>query len=119
MPWIRRAQHKALSRTLEDGSQVHSFCTLLKLLSGIVKNICRIPAAGPDAPTFEVLTTPNPKQQSALDLLKAAQHKALSRTLEDGSQVHSFCTLLKLLSGIVKNICRIPAAGPDPSLAPA
>ena len=67
------AQHKALSRTLEDGSQVHSFCTLLKLLSGIVKNICRIPAAGPDAPTFEVLTTPNPKQQSALDLLKTIQ----------------------------------------------
>ena len=67
------AEHKALSRTLEDGSQVHSFRTLLKLLSGIVKNICRIPAAGPDAPTFEVVTTPNPKQQSALDLLKTIQ----------------------------------------------
>ena len=33
---------------------------------------------------------------------EAAEHKALSRTLEDGSQVHSFRTLLKLLSGIVQ-----------------
>ena len=48
---------------------MHSFQTLLKLLSGIVRNVCRVPDAGPDAPTFEIVTTPNEKQQRAYDLL--------------------------------------------------
>ena len=49
--------------------KVHSFQTLLKLLSGIVRNACRIPGRDPNAPTFDVLTTPNAKQKRALDLL--------------------------------------------------
>jgi transposase len=64
------AEQKARSKTLEDGSEVHSFRTLLKLLSSIVKNICRIPTGRPDAPTFEVITTPSPQQNRAYTLLK-------------------------------------------------
>jgi len=35
-----------------------------------VRNTCRTPQAAPDAPTFEVLTTPNPQQQRALELIQ-------------------------------------------------
>ena len=65
----KAALRKVHSKTLDDGSEVHSFQTLLKLLSGIVRNVCRVPGAGPDDPTFEVVTTPNAKQQRAYDLL--------------------------------------------------
>ena len=65
------AARKAATKTLDDSSKVHSFQTLLKLLSSIVKDICRIPTAGSDAPTFEVITTPTATQQRAYDLLKA------------------------------------------------
>jgi hypothetical protein len=44
---------------------------LLTLLSGIVRNTCRLPVASADAPTFQVVTTPTPKQQQALDLLES------------------------------------------------
>ena len=63
------ALRKVHSRTLDDGSEVHSFQTLLRLLSGIVRNACRVPGKGADASTFDVLTTPNAKQKRALDLL--------------------------------------------------
>ena len=63
------ALRKVQSKNLDDGSAVHSFQTLLKLLSGIVRNVCRIPGGALDTPTFDVLTTPNAKQQRALDLL--------------------------------------------------
>ena len=69
----QEALRKVHSKTLDDGSEVHSFQTLLKALSGIVRNICRIPGEGPDAPTFDVLTTPNAKQQQALDLLETIE----------------------------------------------
>ena len=58
------------SRTLEDGTEVHSFQTLLKFLSSITRNLCRVRSAGPEAPTFEILTTPSAKQQRAFDLLE-------------------------------------------------
>jgi hypothetical protein len=48
---------------------VHSFFTLMAELATIVRNTCRTPNAGPDAPTFEVLTTPNAQQQRALNLI--------------------------------------------------
>ena len=64
------ALRKAHFRTLDDGSEAHSFHTLLKLLSGIVRNVCRVPGAPPDAPTFEVVTTPDAKQQKAFELLE-------------------------------------------------
>ena len=65
------ALHKVHSKTLDDGSEVHSFHTLLQQLSGIVRNVCRIPGAPPDAPTFNVVTIPNAKQRRAYQLLEA------------------------------------------------
>ena len=65
------ALHKVHSKTLDDDSEVHSFHTLLKHLSGIVRNVCRIPGAPPDAPTFNVVTIPNAKQRRAYQLLEA------------------------------------------------
>jgi transposase len=61
---------KAARHTLNDGTSVHSFSTLMAELATIVRNTCRTPKAGPDAPTFEVLTTPNAKQQRALELIQ-------------------------------------------------
>jgi len=61
---------KATHHTLDDGTPVHSFSTLMAELSTIVCNTCRTPNARPDAPTFEVLTTPNAKQHRALELLQ-------------------------------------------------
>jgi transposase len=67
------ALRKVHFKTLDDGSEVHSFHTLLKLLSGIVRNICRVPGALPDTPTFEVVTTPSAKQQRAYQLLETIE----------------------------------------------
>jgi len=65
-----KALRKVHSRTLEDGTEAHSFATLLEELGGIVRNECRIPGAPKDVPTIQVVTTPNPKQQRCYDLLK-------------------------------------------------
>jgi len=64
------ALHKVHTRRLEDGSPAHSFRTLLKHLGKIVRNTCRLPSAGPEAPTFYKTTTLNPQQQQALDLIR-------------------------------------------------
>jgi len=69
----KAAQAKASRHTLDDGTPAHSFATLLAALATIVRNTCRTPHAEPDAPTFEVLTTPNALQQRALDLLQQIQ----------------------------------------------
>jgi transposase len=65
----KAALAKAASKRLDDGTQAHSFSTLLAELGNIVRNTCRTPGAGQDAPTFDVTTTPNPKQARALELL--------------------------------------------------
>ena len=39
-------------------------------LATIVRNTCRTPSAGADAPTFEITTTANPKQLHALALIQ-------------------------------------------------
>jgi transposase len=65
------ALRKVHARTLDDGTQAHSFRTLLKHLSAIVRNVCRLPDSGPDAPTFDVVTIPDAKQQRAFDLLES------------------------------------------------
>ena len=74
-PAIRSAAAlaKVASHTLDDGSPVHSFATLLAELATIVRNTCRTPNAGPDAPQFDIVTTPNPIQKRALDLLHHIQ----------------------------------------------
>ena len=64
------ALDKVASRTVDDSTPAHSFATLMAELGGIVRNTCRTPSAGPDAPTFDVVTTPNPTQRHALDLIK-------------------------------------------------
>ncbi len=66
----KAALAKAARHTLDDGTPVHSFATLLCDLATIVRNTCRTPHAGPAAPTFEVLTTPNPQQKRALALIQ-------------------------------------------------
>ena len=64
------ALRKVHTKVLDDGTPVHSFSTLLKDLSRIVRNVCRPRGADPEAPTFEIVTTPHPTQQRAYDLLK-------------------------------------------------
>jgi len=64
------ALRKVHTKVLADGTPVHSFRTLLRELSSIVRNVCRSRSAGPAAPTFEIVTTPTPIQQRAYDLLK-------------------------------------------------
>jgi transposase len=66
----KAALNKVHARVLDDGTEVHSFQTLLKLLSTVVRNVCRVPRAGSDTPTFEVVTTPSVKQQRAYELLE-------------------------------------------------
>ena len=63
------AMKKVASLTLEDGSPVHSFQTLMAQLQAIVRNTCRTPGGAADAPTFEIITTPNHTQKRALDLI--------------------------------------------------
>jgi len=63
------AMDKVHTKRLDDGTPVHSFRTLLDHLGEIIRITCRTPNAGPDAPTFHKSTSPNTKQQTALDLL--------------------------------------------------
>lgn len=65
------ALQKASTHTLDDGTEAHSFRTLLKELSTIVRNVCRRKQAPDNEPTFTMVTTANAKQQRALDLLEA------------------------------------------------
>jgi hypothetical protein len=65
------AQAKASTHVLIDGTPAHSFSTLMAELATLVRNTCRAPHAGPDAPNFEVTTTAAPKHQRALALVQA------------------------------------------------
>ena len=66
----KAALAKVASHTLGDGTPAHSFSTLMAELGNIVRNTCRTPRAGPEAPTFDVLTTPNAQQRRALELIE-------------------------------------------------
>jgi hypothetical protein len=65
------ALEKVATKLLPDGSPAHSFRTLLNELSCIVRNTCRRKHASTDNEPFDIDTTPNAKQQAALDLIKA------------------------------------------------
>jgi transposase len=65
------ALQKIAERTLTDGSPVHSFRTLLQELATIVRNTCITRRAKEVSPSFQMLTTPNPTQRRALELLQA------------------------------------------------
>jgi len=62
---------KIATRTLQDGSPVHSFRTLLEELSTIVRNTCQARVGQRSGSTFQMTTTPNPAQHRALQLLQA------------------------------------------------
>jgi transposase len=64
------ALEKVASRTLKDGSPVHSFRTLLAELSTIVRNTCEARVGQRSGSTFQMTTTPNPLQHRALQLLQ-------------------------------------------------
>jgi transposase len=64
------AMTKIAHRTLDDGMPVHSFSTLMAEMATIVRNTCRTPSAGPEAPTFDIVTKPNATQRHALDLIQ-------------------------------------------------
>lgn len=65
----KAAMKKVASRTLDDGTPVHSLQTLMRELQTIVRNTCRTPQGADDAPTFELTTTPTLKQKHALELI--------------------------------------------------
>ena len=65
-----KAERKALTHTLDNGSPAHSLRTLLAELSTIVRNTCRTPNSAADAPTFTIVTRPNQTQQRALQMLE-------------------------------------------------
>jgi transposase len=67
------ASAKAASKLLDDEQPAHSFATLMAEMATVVRNTCRTPSAGADAPTFEVLTTATAHQQRALALIHAIQ----------------------------------------------
>ena len=62
---------KAARHTLDDGSPVNSFSTLMDNMLTIVRNTCRTSRAGSAAPTFVITTTPSPEQIRALGLIEA------------------------------------------------
>ena len=64
------AQRKASTHRLDDGTPAHSFRTLLDELSTVVRNTCRTRASSDTAPSFEIVTTANPKQARAIELLQ-------------------------------------------------
>ena len=70
----RRSQaalDKVHTRTLADGTPAMSFTRLLAHLAKIVRNTVRPKSARPGGKTFTLTTSPNPKQQQALDLIAA------------------------------------------------
>jgi len=64
------ALRKVSNRTLDDGTCVHSFDSLLHHLSTIVRNACHHPGASAHEATFTLDTAPDAKQLQALELLK-------------------------------------------------
>ena len=65
-----QALEKIAERTLEDGSPVHSFRTLLQDLATVVRNTCTTRGTKTASPAFQMLTTPTDTQHRALQLLQ-------------------------------------------------
>lgn len=61
---------KVHSKKLSDNTDVHSFTTILKLMSTITRDWCVSTVKGADEnAVFTIDTTPNPKQKQVLELL--------------------------------------------------
>ena len=65
-----KAERKALTHTLDNGSPAHSLRTLFEELSTIVRNTCRTPNSAANASTFTIVTRSNQTQQRALQMLE-------------------------------------------------
>ena len=65
-----QALQKVHTKELPDGTHVHSWRSLLRHLSGIVRNTCRCLNSDHDTSTFTMDTNPDATQKKALDLLK-------------------------------------------------
>jgi transposase len=65
------ALRKVARRSLDDGTRVHSFQTLLHELATIVRTTCVARGTGANSHPFQMVTTPNTTQRRALDLLRA------------------------------------------------
>jgi len=65
-----QALEKIAERTLEDGSTVHSFRTLLQDLATVVRNTCITRGTKTASPAFKMVTTPTDTQHRALQLLQ-------------------------------------------------
>lgn len=65
------ALQKITERTLDDGTPVHSFQTLLQELSTVVRNTCITRGPRSQSTTFQMVTTPNATQLHAIELLQA------------------------------------------------
>jgi transposase len=66
----KAALAKVARQSLDDGTPAHSFRTLLDELGTVVRNTCRTRGSSDEAPTFEIVTTANPKQARAIVLLQ-------------------------------------------------
>ena len=66
-----KALAKVSTKTLDDGTPVHSFKTLLNHMSTITRDLCVQKIDGANDNTFTIDTSPNPKQQKVYDLLAA------------------------------------------------
>lgn len=64
------ALKKIQTKRLDDDTCVHSFQTLIKLMSQIVRNKCCVAGFNDEDSTFEITTTPNEKQKQAYALLE-------------------------------------------------
>jgi len=64
------AARKAATHRLEDGTTAHSFTTLIAELSTIVRNTCCTPSSALNTATFKIITSPNPTQRRALELIQ-------------------------------------------------
>jgi transposase len=89
---------KVARHTLDDDTPVHSFGTLMAELATIVRNTCRTPQAAENLPTFEVITSPNSKQQRAIELLRRIKvqtesgKRISSQVLENSEKTRSSLT---------------------------
>ena len=65
----KEAMLKVHGKALGDGSEVHSFRTLLHHMSTITRDLCRQHKDGDSSITFTIDTTPNEKQRHVFELL--------------------------------------------------
>lgn len=66
----QEAERKAHTKLTSEGDPVHSFQSLLRDLATVVKN--RVQPKDRSTQPFEIITTPTPLQQRALDLLSVS-----------------------------------------------